>query len=236
MREKSTMMEANWLKATLVAPMLYYLHDLGQTSDRKFRLFAVACCRQVWHHLDDERSRKAVEVAEYFADGGAGHEELRQAASDAMSAVEDICTKRGYDIQMVLSSAPFVFRRDLPAAIRWACSAVWTTGDGAERAARAAEGVANRKELTCNSDILRCIIGNPFRPVEIAPPVLAWNDATVPKIAHAIYGERAFDRLPIIADALEEANCGDADILNHCRQPGDHARGCWVIDLLLGRT
>jgi hypothetical protein len=82
---------------------------------------------------------------------------------------------------------------------------------------------------------LRCFFGNPFRPVHVAPAVLAWNDATVPRIAQAIYDKRAFDRLPVLADALEDAGCDNADVLRHCREPGEHVRGCWVVDLLLGK-
>jgi hypothetical protein len=65
---------------------------------------------------------------------------------------------------------------------------------------------------------------------------LSWNDGIVPKLAQAIYDDRVFDRLPILADALEEAGCTNADILNHCRRPGEHVRGCWVVDLLLGKS
>jgi len=80
--------------------------------------------------------------------------------------------------------------------------------------------------------LLRCIAGNPFRPVAFDPN---WRTETVVSLASAIYAERAFDRLPILADALEEAGCDHADILSHCRGPGPHARGCWVVDLVLGK-
>lgn len=83
--------------------------------------------------------------------------------------------------------------------------------------------------------ILRDIFGNPFRSVSLNAAWLTWNDGSVRKIAQAIYDERAFDRLSILADALEEAGCTNQDILNHCRQPGDHMRGCWVVDLILGK-
>ena len=63
-----------------------------------------------------------------------------------------------------------------------------------------------------------------------------WNDGTVHRVAQAIYDERAFERMPILADALEDAGCDNADILNHCRNGGEHVRGCWVIDLLLGKS
>lgn len=80
--------------------------------------------------------------------------------------------------------------------------------------------------------ILRDIIGNPFRPVTFDP---AWQTSTVTALAQAIYEEQAFDRLPILADALEDAGCTTADILGHCRGDGEHVRGCWVVDLVLGK-
>jgi hypothetical protein len=80
--------------------------------------------------------------------------------------------------------------------------------------------------------LLRCFFGNPFRPVAVDP---AWLTETVVALAEGIYQEWAFDRLPVLADALEEAGCDSDNILTHCRQPGEHVRGCWVIDLLTGR-
>jgi hypothetical protein len=82
--------------------------------------------------------------------------------------------------------------------------------------------------------LLRDVFGNPFRPLpQVNPAWLAWEGGTVPKVAQATYDERAFDRLPVLADALEDAGCTDADILGHCRISGDHVRGCWVVDLVL---
>jgi hypothetical protein len=74
-------------------------------------------------------------------------------------------------------------------------------------------------------------LGNPTRTTERE----TWLTPTVETLATTIYDQRAFDRLPILADALEEAGCTDADILSHCRQPGVHVRGCWVVDLILGK-
>ena len=89
-------------------------------------------------------------------------------------------------------------------------------------------------EREAQASLLRCIIGPlPFRPVAIASSCLS---PTVTKLAQTIYDERAFDRLPILADALEEAGCANADILSHCRLPGKHCRGCWVVDFLLGKN
>jgi hypothetical protein len=91
-------------------------------------------------------------------------------------------------------------------------------------------------EEKVQADLLRCIIGNPFRPSSPLPlTVLTWNGGTVVKLAQAIYEERAFERLPVLADALEEAGLADTDILAHCRGPGPHVRGCFLVDLLLGK-
>jgi hypothetical protein len=93
-----------------------------------------------------------------------------------------------------------------------------------------------RAEKQIQADLLRDIFGNPFRSrPAINQSWLAWGDGTVPKLARAIYDERRFEELPVLADALEEAGCTDSDILSHCRGPGPHVRGCWVIDLLLGK-
>jgi hypothetical protein len=82
---------------------------------------------------------------------------------------------------------------------------------------------------------LRDIFDNPFRPVPVDPSWLTWNDGTIPRLAQTIYHERRFADLPVLADALEEAGCTNADFLDHCRRPGVHVRGCWVIDLLLAK-
>jgi hypothetical protein len=81
-------------------------------------------------------------------------------------------------------------------------------------------------------DIFLCLFGNPFRPVSFDP---TWRTPDVLRLASGIYEERAFDRLPYLADALEEAGCSEEAILQHCRQGGEHWRGCWVVDRLTGR-
>jgi hypothetical protein len=84
--------------------------------------------------------------------------------------------------------------------------------------------------------ILLDIFGNPFRPVAVEPHWLTWNNATVPAIARHVYDDRAFHDLPLLADAVEDAGCANADLLEHCRGPGPHVRGCWAVDLLLGNS
>ncbi|MBL8794381.1 MAG: hypothetical protein JNM56_10785 [Planctomycetia bacterium] len=77
------------------------------------------------------------------------------------------------------------------------------------------------------------IFGNPFQPVVL---VRTWLTSTVVSLATGIYDDRAFDRLPILADALEDAGCDNQDLLKHCREPGEHVRGCWCVDLLLDKS
>ncbi|MBP3957292.1 hypothetical protein J8F10_18765 [Gemmata sp. G18] len=88
-------------------------------------------------------------------------------------------------------------------------------------------------ERAAQVELLRDIFGNPFRPLTFD---LAWLTSDVLALAHGIYEERAFDRVPILADALQDAGCDNTDILSHCRSEGAHVRGCWVVDLVLGKS
>jgi hypothetical protein len=218
------MTETEWLACTDPRRMVAQMGD--KASNRKLRLFACACCRRLGTLLPDQ-SHPLVEIAEQYADGLASEEE-RQAAEQAA----------------VASCA--LHQDNRAAVVAWdACMAIADAADAAE----ATEGViswdidpygfygAHYGEAAINASMLRDIFGNPFRPVAVDPRWLSWKDETVVKVAQAIYDERAFDRLPILADALEDAGCTDSDILTHCRQakPDEHVRGCWVVDLLLGR-
>jgi hypothetical protein len=96
-------------------------------------------------------------------------------------------------------------------------------------------GGSTQDEEKHQCDLIRDILGYPYRPVTIIPSWLCWNDGTVVKIAQSIYDERRFEDLPILADALEDAGCDNEDILAPCRQSDAHVRGCWVVDLILGK-
>jgi hypothetical protein len=89
-----------------------------------------------------------------------------------------------------------------------------------------------KKERANQCDVLRDLLGTPFQVV-VDAPWLAWHGGLIASMATTMYQERAFDQMPILGDALEEAGCTNATILNHCRQPANHVRGCWVLDLLL---
>jgi hypothetical protein len=225
------MTEAGWLVCDDPQVMLEFLE--GKPSDRKSRLFACACCRRIWSLFTDPRSRRAVEVAERFADGeGVSVAELKVAER----AAEDAHIEAPHLTAAALGpfdAAIHVLHLDLSAS----------SADAASRAADAVESqagevgeAARREECKMQALLVRCVFGNPFRTVVIAPTITRWNDGTVLKLAQGIYDDRAFDRLPILADALEDAGCVDGDLLGHCRHQGPHARGCWVVDLLIGRN
>jgi hypothetical protein len=93
-------------------------------------------------------------------------------------------------------------------------------------------GDERARERTLQTVYLRDIVGDPFRPKAIDP---TWRTTNVRQLAQTIYQQRAFDRLPIVGDALEDAGYTSQDMLDHCRQPGLHVRGCWTLDLILGR-
>ncbi len=94
----------------------------------------------------------------------------------------------------------------------------------------------SKEEFRHQCLLVRDIFGNPFRPVPVAHSWLAWNNGAIVQLAKAIYDGRRFEDMPVLAKALESAGCKDAEILGHCRGPGPHARGCWLIDLLLGKN
>jgi hypothetical protein len=218
--------EAEWLACTDPEKMLESL--LGKASDRKLRLFAVACCWLSWGFIADDRNRRAVELAECLADGAAAGRDLRRVRASTRDGTA-WCTIMGSASEAALHAARSGAGDAARSAARDKAWAGREARDSAWRLTRAAARLTQ-------AGVLRCIFGNPFRPSPPPPPtVLVWGDATVPKLAQGIYDERAFDRLPILADALEEAGCTNADILGHLRGPGPHYRGCWAVDLLLGK-
>jgi len=239
------MTEAEWLACTHPAEML---QGLGRRpSKRKRRLFVCAACRHIWHLIPDKRSRSAVLVAERFADGLAGSDELTVARAEAAVVLKEqksqrskewasracYCSvlKRSGDAVKVWVSVCYALqmhelpprtphrdsRVDLPTMMR-----VWDEG------------------FSCLVGMLRDIFGPlPFRAVFLDP---AWHTPTVMELARASYDKRSLpagtldtSRRAVLADALEDAGCDNADILGHLRGPGPHVRGCWVVDLILGK-
>jgi hypothetical protein len=252
--------EAEWLACDDPEKMLEFLR--GKASDRKLRLFAVACCRRTWSLVEDDRKRmvangrsgaevewarqqadlawRAAEVAERYADGLTDLAELR-----ALIAADDELEGNYADG----SDAAWTARASAYVA-RWC--AKYRSPQKFGLAARLLNplvgpwfGVSSKidhdREQSAQCHLLRDIFGPlPIRPVSDGPALLAWQGGTVPRLARTIYEERELPsghldcvRLAVLAHALEEAGCTSEDILAHLHGPGPHARGCWVLDLAL---
>ena len=89
-----------------------------------------------------------------------------------------------------------------------------------------------KRAVSHSRQLLSCIFGNPFRPTSFNP---SWRTSTAVAIAKGMYDSRDFAPMPVLADALQDAGCADERILDHCRGPGPHVKGCWVVDLVLGK-
>ncbi len=203
---------------------------------RKLRLFGCACCRHIWHLLVDERSRRAVEVSERFGDNQATEAERKEAALAALDARganwDPKANPAAHAAIWASNNAKSLYK--IEGLLRWPAALAAMAQRRAEGKEIPNWGQAQGPEFGWQVDYLRDIVFYPFRlPPRVDPAWVAANDGAARKLAEAIYQERAFDRLPILADALEEAGCTDAEILNHCRAEGVHLRGCWALDLLL---
>jgi hypothetical protein len=222
------MTEDDWLICSNPWQTLRWLKDTGKASDRKLRLFAVAFCRLEWHLLTDLRSRNAVEVAERYADGLATEKERKEAAAQASEASREAAAT----IKAASAS--------LPARIAYASTAAWFTIYYSASSAALTTCDADAREWYAGFNIemphpklLREIFGNPFSSISLES---SWLTPAVAREAGTIYEKNQFDRLPILADALMKADCDNADILDHLRSQGPHFRGCWAIDLVLGKS
>jgi hypothetical protein len=217
-RREPPMTEAEWLVCSDPQPMLEFLR--GRASDRKLRLFACACCRKLLHPFQPQKYRNATEAAERHADRLLTEEEV-----DAVKWQWDRIDRRHLsgreecEVQAVCGSLRV------------------SAAEGASYAGQAVTEIG-----ISPVGLLCCIFGDPFRPMTIDPAWIARHDGTIPKLAQAIYDDRHLPsghldphRLAVLADVLEDAGCTDHDILAHCRGPGPHVRGCWVVDLMLGK-
>jgi hypothetical protein len=174
-------------------------------SDRKLRLFVAACGRRAGPGLADEHLR-VVEAAERLADGQ--------------------CTAR----EFVLTC-----RAANPTCGPQVAGVGRYGGSDIAFSRHLLLGLPDDEDCPQDAGLLRELFGPlPFRPVRIDPRWLAWQDGTVGRLARSIYAEDRFEHLPVLADALEDAGCADADLLSHCRSRGGHTRGCWAVDLVLG--
>jgi hypothetical protein len=234
-------------------------------SERKLRLFACACCARVEDLLPMEEARDLIRAAEAFAEGSIGAEELEAAERACGAANQARRERESPWLNFereAVYSATFVSRTEaagrlgalVAAARARAGAAVWRRhvaslggvlrvkpGEFAplEAVVRTCDRSFMASELAAEArlqaDLLRDVVGNPFQTALADPAWLTWSSGTVGRIAREIYEQRRFQDLSLLADALEDAGCADAEFLSHCRGGGPHARGCWLIDLLLGK-
>lgn len=226
--------EQSWLTGTDLDAMLKHVQ---KRNDRKLRLFQVACCRRIWEWVPPGACREAVDLAERYAEGAANDRQRTKAAKsvqkpaneqslieiNARSAVLAALEKTTAGRTTVFLGSADVLARVAGAELPPDASlpvyqAAYQAGQQAER------------------ELLRCIFGNPFRPVAVDPRWLAWRDGAIARMAQAMVDQGSYHDLPILGDALEEAGCEEGAVLAHCRAAGPHVHGCWVVDLLLGKA
>ena len=250
------MTEAEWLTNKRPYPMFEFIrHQVGR---RRLRLFVCGCCRRIWEMIPHERSRTAVELSERM-DGGATKGELSKhpiggggARSDAVNTCKPLEAEafRGFK-NLSDGTRGGVERYYSSSRRRAAAKAAKAVARSSDRAARMAEEmnqaynwvsyaefightqtvISSRHSVYC--DLLRCVFGNPFRPAEFAAECVTPD---VVHLADAIYDERAYDRLPVLADALEKAGCKRPT--SH-RLPGNSATYAWLLGVgpnSVGRT
>jgi hypothetical protein len=201
------------------------LHGLPRirTPDRKLRLFAVALGRCLQELFKHEWHRMALDATEEVADDESREGEVRGALCqlhDDMNRPRHL-DNPDLDKAVWLAAIPHEFweaTTHLMYNVRSALRTAWGN---------------HTPPVPTQADIVREIFENPFRPVTFDT---AWRTSDVMLLANGIYADRAFDRMPILADALQDAGCDNEDILGHCRDASaTHVRGCWALDLVLGK-
>jgi hypothetical protein len=220
---KKNFSEDEWLAYTGDPwDMICYVKD--RISSRKLRLFYCACVRRVSELLVDERSRKALEASERFADGLLDVPQLVSARIAANQANYEICTRLGHDVPIaeaaaaafICANTDLAFAAGVPATIGLAL-----------------KDMTNEHKI--HASLFRDIVGNPFRPIGHKQLAGGSADHMVLELANDIYDRRDFKLMPSLGTALKDAHCHEEEILSHCRQGDMHVRGCWLLDLVIGK-
>jgi hypothetical protein len=231
------MTENEWLACNDLRSLLPIFYDKG--SQRKRWLFIIACWRSIWHLLP-EICQEIVVAFERFVEKEAGPGEL-VALLDGFDPARVALGNLSGAIQAAhaIGQLPSEWRwREVSDDNRYSFDnrhmVYYVSRSTAEALAKSIPWAMARR---FQAELLKDITGNPFHPpLLLLPDVVAWNDRTVPKIAAGIYAEYAFERMPILHDALLDAGCADEALLTHCRNPEGHVRGCWALDLILGKS
>jgi hypothetical protein len=251
------MTEAEWLACPHPTPMLESLR--GRASNRKLQLFACACCRRLLGLFPNAAIRDAIEFSERDADQLASPQEWHLAERSVTSWLGEHSTLHGSspstraEASAVRTAHSLVERRAMSRlslavdAARDARRAIYeaandrrairrAAAEDVVRVARATWQAAQRAlgaERQTQAALLRDIIGNPFRPLVPEP---GWRRPEVAVLAEMIYERQEFERLPELGELLQEVGCGAGPLPAHCRQRGEHVRGCWALDVILGNS
>jgi hypothetical protein len=168
------------------------------------------------------KGRAAVEAAEAYADNQIKRKDLMTVRAAALRHV-----RNSTDTPAAFAASSVSHPRLATSWVAYLCRrACWS--DYMEE-----QSVANEMAGEVQTVLVRDIFDNSFRSVTLDP---AWRTSTAVGLARSMYQSRDFSPMPILADALEEAGCDNPDILTHCRGTSPHVRGCWVVDLVLGKS
>lgn len=235
------MTEEEWLSAT-TKPMAMFRFVQARLNRRTKLLLGCACCRLFWDQLTDVRCQFALEIAEQFADRHCEEERFAEASrlawevhtenddhADRSPASRVSLLASGAVATLLLGSG-----HSVGSALAWVQSAAGVGGR--------AQRIEIRQRM---SDLIREIVGNPFRPWTLAAEFAGGGliqpdgrivnlDDSARSLAYAARLEQAFERLPILADAVEECGLTDQEMLAHLRQEQPHTRGCWALDCITG--
>lgn len=244
--------EEQWLKSTELRSMIKFIKNRDKKKlnkklnkkrivKRKLRLFACACCRNIWHLLTDARSRNAVETMEQYLDG--------------QVSTKDVGLNGAWDVYRDVYNGDYSYATCYAAAAAASAAsydvtgpaAVYTTAEAASSAtgysASSAKASATFDAATFETayaatkaeqaKLLRIIVGNPFRKIRYDPHWNLANNKAVLNIAQSVCDEKSSSKMPILADALEDAGCTDPTILDHCRNVHVFVRGDWLLELIL---
>lgn len=218
------MTEEEWLTGSDPEPLLRYM--VGKASNRKARLFIVWCCRQC-DLFSDLRFVAAINLAERLEEASTKERDAVEAGIwEAQDDDEEYANHYLVPfsvIDLLRDTYSIESAADSPYTLA-SCAQCFTRND------LSFDGLAEELFIE-QTEAIRELFGNPFRPAVLNP---RWLTSTVIGIAESIDRHAQYHNMPILADALEDAGCDNSDILTHCREDRFHARGCWVLDLLLG--
>lgn len=238
------MTENEWLDEDPNLHAVHHLVGLGLATDRKLWLLSAAQCRCMWHLLDDWE-KETVELAERCADGMVGSRELeaRFRQIDGRPEPENgwwhytrFCVKNVAHTKRLVKTGGYeswqgTVGEDDEVGTSGRASLVSPVNSFVASAEYYAGGDSYQMQQRVYG-AFRDIFGNPFQPMTIDPK---WIAGPVRKLAKEIYLDHAFTRTSELADALDQTGCTGSELIEHCRKPGEHFRGCWALDFLLGK-